>query len=158
MKIIYYDSLDKMIDGVSIFLAGPTDRDSNHTQWRLNAIEYFEKNNFSGTLISPEFEDKEKSINYDYSYFPDWEEIFLQCCDYILFWIPRDLEKLPGFTTNVEFGKYYQDKRVYIGSPIDSPKNRYLKHIYERDVKKYWYNYLDTMIIDICSEVKRKGY
>lgn len=47
----------------------------------------------------------------------------------ILFWIPRDLRTLPGFTTNVEFGLDVTTGRAVLGCPPDCPnpeRNRYL--------------------------------
>jgi hypothetical protein len=46
-----------------------------------------------------------------------------------LFWIPRDLRTLPGFTTNVEFGLDVTTGRAVLGCPPDCPnpeRNRYL--------------------------------
>ena len=47
----------------------------------------------------------------------------------ILFWVPRDLRTLPGFTTNVEFGLDVTTGRAVLGCPPDCPdpeRNRYL--------------------------------
>lgn len=42
----------------------------------------------------------------------EWEHLAIESCDVLMFWVPRDLETLPGFTTNVEFG-YWLDTRAY---------------------------------------------
>ena len=44
-----------------------------------------------------------------------------------MFWIPRDLEKLPGFTTNIEAGEWLHSGKLVIGAPDEAPKIRYLR-------------------------------
>ncbi len=48
-----------------------------------------------------------------------WEADCLNCSDAILFWVPRDMTKMPGLTTNTEFGVWAaQDPaRVFFGAP-----------------------------------------
>ncbi|GAA2388930.1 hypothetical protein Cme02nite_71470 [Catellatospora methionotrophica] len=45
-----------------------------------------------------------------------------------MFWVPRDLATLPGFTTNVEWGRWESSGRVVLGAPADAPGMRYLAH------------------------------
>jgi hypothetical protein len=49
-----------------------------------------------------------------------------------VFWIPRDLVWLPGFTTNVEFGRYIGSGKCVYGRPDSAPKNRYLDWLYQK--------------------------
>jgi hypothetical protein len=58
----------------------------------------------------------------------DWEERCLHLADVVMFWMPRDLAVLPGFTSNVEWGMWYDSGRVVLGAPPDAPKNRYILH------------------------------
>lgn len=88
----------------------------------------FEDNGFTGTLIVPERRDK--TIKIDYMDQVEWEHANLERCDTIMFWVPRDMENMPAFTTNVEFGRYVGRKRVIYGRPDDAPKNRYLDWLY----------------------------
>lgn len=46
--------------------------------------------------------------------------------DLIVFWVPRELSRMPAFTTNIEFGEDYDSCRCLYGRPAGSPKNRYL--------------------------------
>jgi hypothetical protein len=58
-----------------------------------------------------------------------WETDARAAASAILFWIPRDLRTLPGFTTNVEFGLDVTTGRAVLGCPPDCPnpeRNRYL--------------------------------
>ena len=111
------------MDEGSIFLAGPTLRNSDHdTPWRVEAVGALENFGFHGALFIPE------PFIKDYREQVRWEHRALAFVSCIAFWIPRDLETLPGFTTNVEFGMYYQDPRTLVGWPKNAPKTRYLEH------------------------------
>ena len=55
------------------------------------------------------------------------EERCLHLSDVILFWIPRDLDTLPGFTTNIEWGVWHASGRCVLGAPPNAPKLRYLR-------------------------------
>lgn len=117
----------------SIFLAGPTPREKDVKSWRPDAISYFERLNFSGTLIIPEPRDGDWSVCYDYQ--REWEQIGLDLATAVLFWVPRDLSRLPsgklrlpGFTTNIEWGRCtmrYPHKLV-LGFPASAPKMGYI--------------------------------
>lgn len=48
------------------------------------------------------------------------------------FWMPRHLETLPGFTSNVEFGRYVGSGRVVYGRPEGAPHTRYLDWLYQK--------------------------
>ena len=140
MKIFYSDSpLDGSLDvwGHSIFLAGPTTRDRRVPSWRPDAIKILRDLNYDGQVIYPEREVKVGHIDYDTQV--EWEYHGLVNCDRIVFWIPRDLETMPAFTTNVEFGTYIKSGRIVYGRPDDAPKNRYLDWLYK---KHSYYNKL----------------
>lgn len=114
----------------SIFLAGPTLRNSTFDKsWRKDAIKILEKLNFDGIVYIPEFSEKNQM---DYITQVDWEREGLMNADIILFYIPRKLPELPGFTTNVEFGMYLakRPENVVLCCPLDAEKNRYLEWLY----------------------------
>lgn len=52
---------------------------------------------------------------------PSWRPDARERASAILFWIPRDLNTLPGFTTNVEFGLDIGTGRAVLGCPPDCP-------------------------------------
>lgn len=123
-----------------VFLAGPTMRVSddfdgleNQKSWRNEAIKMFEKlcNTIESDdlcLLIPEFRDNQKPKGWSYGGQIDWELMGLEKADVILFWIPRNLETLPGFTTNIEFGEWMKSGKIVIGAPPESPKNDYIKY------------------------------
>ncbi len=42
-------------------------------------------------------------------------------------WVPRNLNTMPAFTTNVEWGMYWDSGRIVLGAPEGAPKNEYLQ-------------------------------
>jgi hypothetical protein len=156
MELMYYDTEPeltvKKAPPLSVFLAGPTDRTVLRTAWRVEALDHLEKYEFHGTVYIPEWSIEPRKT-LDYGYIVDWETHFLNKCTNIIFWIPRT-EDLPGFTTNVEFGIHYMKSKIWVGSPPDAQRIRYLKYIYLRDTKKKWWFHLDAMIKTFCKARK----
>ena len=86
-----------------------------------------------------------KQKEKDYS---KWEWDRLETSDLILFWVPRDLEILPGFTTNVEFGRYITlcPEKIILGCPDNAVKMDYIKLLYKRFSFKNIENTLENTI------------
>lgn len=113
----------------SIFLAGPTPRQPDVASWRPDALAELERQwQGPGELVVfvPEPADGARYPSYDNQI--AWEERWLDAADAILFWVPRDMSRLPGLTTNVEFGRYESSGRVVFGAPDEAEHVRYLKH------------------------------
>jgi hypothetical protein len=106
----------------SIFLAGPTTRNNGEklTEWRLEACEILKKKGYDGVVYIPEpfTSNLESQVN--------WENARLNWCDCVLFWVPRDLQKLPGFTTNIEFGEWMKSGKAVLGFPKGAPHTDYM--------------------------------
>lgn len=119
------DSLDDLSRN-SIFLAGPTPRSDCVESWRTSAIEVMKYLDFGGDVLAPE------PFVGSFDVQVAWEFEALENCQLICFWVPRNLEHLPGFTTNVEFGRYAASGRVLYGRPFDAPKTRYLDWMYSK--------------------------
>lgn len=136
----YENSLRDLVNvsAPTIFLAGPTVRgnQTHLTSWRFAAIEEFEQQGFTGTLIVPEFTSKTESDKGKF-WIPKWEFAGLTGCDCILFWIPRTKE-LIGLTTNHEMGYWLARNRrkVVYGRPNDSYRNAYLDVMWEIDYQE----------------------
>lgn len=105
--------------------------------WRQDALEIFEERGFAGDVYVPEFEGWgdfiREGIDSDVLWEKqvDWELRGLAKADVILFWVPRDLNLLPGFTTNVEFGMWvrHPSRKVVLGYPEGAPKMRYMNRM-----------------------------
>lgn len=110
----------------SIFLAGPSPRSRDVKSWRPQALQYLGKKGFQGTVFVPE--DRHGNAPDSYLNQVEWETDALLMSDIIVFWVPRDMDVLPGFTTNVEFGEWVNSGRVAYGRPDGAPKTRYLDY------------------------------
>ena len=146
---IVYTMEDNNKHSKAIFLAGPTYRiiegqSEFKRSWRSDAIDIFNGLGFSGSLYVPEWKDNVKPKDWTYTAQVIWEIEHLRKADVVLFWIPRNLEDLPAFTTNVEFGEHMCGNSV-AGSPPDAVKNDYLKKRFEL-LGKPWFETLD----DLC--------
>lgn len=115
----------------SIFLAGPTPRSTEVKSWRPQALEILEQLEFDGDVFVPEF-GSGKHGDLEYAHIIDWELEHLGKATVVCFWIPRNLDTMPAFTTNVEFGYHLQNGNVVYGRPNDAPKNRYLDYLYQK--------------------------
>jgi len=123
----------------SVFLAGPTPRDPGVPSWRPEAIELFRSMGHDGWIFVPEAVDRRWDWNADDQL--HWEQRHLEQASVIMFWIPRSEDKLPGLTTNLEFGMWISADpgRVVFGAPADAWKMKPLEH-YGRvhGVKRHW--------------------
>jgi calcineurin-like phosphoesterase family protein len=123
----------------SIFLAGPTHRintskitvteDGNDVprSWRDDALRHFDDIKFDGVVYVPEWVNNEKPEGWTYQKQVEWEVEALNAADYIIFWIPRDMVKLPALTTNIEFGEWMHSGKIIVGAPSSAVKMDYIK-------------------------------
>ncbi len=126
MKAVYaHEKFPEPEEGQSIFLAGPTPRKQSVISWRVEALKILKEVGYDGYVFIPE--PRDGVWRGDYHGQIEWEQEGLSMADCILFWIPRDIETLPGFTTNVEFGMYLKSDRIVLGSPKSAPKMKYLR-------------------------------
>jgi hypothetical protein len=114
----------------AIFLAGPTPRDPKTESWRPEALKILELHDFEGIVYVPE--NRVYTDGYEYDAQVNWEWLALEMSTAIVFWVPRELNKMPAMTTNVEFGHYVKDGRVVLGYPKDAPKMKYLHALADR--------------------------
>jgi hypothetical protein len=133
MNIVYADQpVD--VPHPSIFLAGPTPRAPEVLSWRPEAIALLDSLGYCGTVLVPER--RGGWHRGDYLDQVEWEFAGLEGCSVIVFWVPRDVTTLPGFTTNVEFGRYVGSGRCVYGRPERAPHTRYLDWLFMKLTKK----------------------
>jgi hypothetical protein len=110
----------------SIFLAGPMPRDASVPSWRpamLEAIEHAWRGPGTLVVFVPEPRDW-KPFRYDHH---RWEDRWLSVVDVIVFWVPRDMDRLPGMNTNIEFGRWENSGRFVFGAPPSAVSVGYLR-------------------------------
>lgn len=115
----------------SIFLIGPTPRKGSGVPWRMEMIKALEGAGYDGVIYVPEPEDGDWPNNYDEQV--DWERQYINECDVIVAWVPRNIETMPAFTTNVEFGEALATGKLVYGRPDGAPKTRYLDSRYKSE-------------------------
>ena len=131
---IHYSNTPFKIDVHSIFLVGPTPRDKKVPSWRPRALEILKDMKYEGGVYVPEWDTFAPRVDYDAQV--EWELAGLDICRAIAAWVPRELEKMPAFTTNVEFGRYVDSKRLFYGRPDGAPSTRYLDHLYRKVTRR----------------------
>jgi 8-oxo-dGTP pyrophosphatase MutT (NUDIX family) len=109
---------------MAVFLAGPTPRSAGVPSWRPEALDRIRDTGFDGVVFVPEAASGERLPEYDDQV--EWERQGLNFADRILFWVPRDLNTLPGLTTNVEFGLWCGSGKAVLGYPPSAPRTKYL--------------------------------
>lgn len=125
MRVLYANAPFPKVWTGSIFLVGPTPRSDKPTpSWRPEALKILQELDFHGIVFVPE--DEEGGVHADYLDQVSWEKAGLNFADVIVAWVPRDLNTMPSFTTNVEFGRWVTSGKMLYGRPDGSPKNSYL--------------------------------
>lgn len=133
MTVVYANQTPPASWASSIFLAGPTPRaETTLPSWRPDALKYLEEIGYTGVVFVPEDENGAWLHSYDDQI--EWEEMCLNFADVIIFWIPRELEQMPAFTTNDEWGawKKQDPMKLVLGTPPDAPKVRYQRYYAEK--------------------------
>jgi len=116
----------------SVMLLGPTAVAGTIPSWRPRAVELIEagwRGDEPLVVLTPESRGGVRARTYEDQLASELEMI--ESADAAMFWIPRDVVLLPGFTTNVEFGLIAGTcpERAVLGAPPDCPnpeRNRYL--------------------------------
>jgi Nucleoside 2-deoxyribosyltransferase like len=144
----------------SVFLAGPTPRDPAVASWRPGAVDLLRDlwaARGEGRLVVFVPETSAGGMFGGWDAQVEWEDTCLNACDVIAFWVPRDLRTLPGFTTNVEWGRWEASGKVVLGAPPDAPKNRYLFHYAQRHGVPTAHTLPATMAAALDLVARRKG-
>ena len=148
MKVIYAGE-ELHSPKFSIFLAGPTPREASVKSWRPEFIEELKSKGFSSSVFAPE--NRVLGSPYDFETQVDWEVSGLTKANLVIFWIPRNLETMPAFTTNIEFGEFMHSGKIIVGFPPDSVNNRYIgKRCQMHNVPLF--DNIKKMVSFICEE------
>lgn len=129
MELVFSDDMLPQQVIKSIFLAGPSPRTDDVYDWRNDALEILNELGYTGTVFIPiprnTFYKKEKNNKWTYYDQIEWECTCRNIADAVLYWIPRT-SKLPGLTTNIEFGEDLKSGKIIYGRPSNAMSCRYL--------------------------------
>jgi len=125
MQVVYATEEPPESYRQAIFLAGPTPRHADVSSWRPRALAVLRERGYQGVVFVPEARDS--VWRHDYTDQVAWETMGLSRADVIVFWVPRDLETMPAFTTNIEYGMWCRSGKAVLGAPPDAPKLRFLQ-------------------------------
>jgi calcineurin-like phosphoesterase family protein len=139
----------------TVFLAGPCPRDPAVGDWRGEFIALLDakakESNVQIDILNP------TNRNFDDANYVkqcDWEHEGLAMASVIVFWVPRT-EKNPAFTTNVEFGEWFQSGKCICGGPKDGWKNRYLEQRFNGTGQKWFYS-IEEIVNQIVARFSRQ--
>ena len=138
----------------SVFLAGPTLRNEPFEKsWRKQACDKLRELGYEGLVYVPEFE--KGTMKPDLTEQAGWEREGLTNATIILFYIPRKIPELAGYTTNVEFGMWLTKKpeSCMLCIPEWAEKVNYLKWLWRQEVpEKPIYSDLNEVLKVIVNE------
>lgn len=144
MKKIFSDQLIGDEIKHSIFLVGPTPRNSETKSWRPKAISILESLNYKGTIFIPEYSNWKQKVDYNNQVNWEWEA--LHKSNLIVAWVDRSMPDMPAFTTNVEFGFWIRDIKFFYGRPNTAVKCDYLDWMYRKIKNKDPHNDLQLLL------------
>ena len=162
MQLIFSDQNLPTQVTKSVFLAGPSPRNSTQPNWRKDAVSFLQNANFDGTVFIPIpsnlWEQTSTTWDVEYDSQVTWEIKARQMADSILYWIDRDIESgMLGLTTNVEFGNDIQTGKVWYGRPDSADKIRYLDHVAQNaDIAVF--NDLETIVQSVVKHLGVGAY
>ncbi|MGI5340807.1 nucleoside 2-deoxyribosyltransferase domain-containing protein [Streptomyces sp. CA-181903] len=113
----------------AVYLCGPTPTDPAEPSWRPDAVAAL-RAAWTGpgrlAVFLPE-----PAAGGSYPAYADqiaWEEETMRRSDVILFWIPRDMARLPGLVSNIKWGAWCDSGRAVLGTPPEAERMAYLLH------------------------------
>ena len=129
MRLVYtgQDIGERSPSDRAIFLAGPNPRAEGVSSWRPQAIALLESFLFGGIVIVPEHPVSNPLLKAPEDIY-GWEWAMLKMhADVVAFWVPRDMNTLPGLTTNIEFGMLMDSGRLVFGAPPSACDVSYMR-------------------------------
>ncbi len=124
MRIVYRDEALPRSFAKAIFLAGPSPHAPGDPDWRVDAVRELADLGYDGVVYIPFPRPGKKDTMDPWR----WEHDAMMRSDVIAFWVPRS-QRLPGYTTNIEWGEFYRSGRCVLGCPPKAPGMDRMKHM-----------------------------
>ncbi|MFE9557151.1 nucleoside 2-deoxyribosyltransferase domain-containing protein [Streptomyces sp. NPDC006692] len=129
VRVVHVDEEPPDAWSAAVYLCGPTPGDPRRPSWRPAAVAALRTGwSGEGTLVVfvPE---PSAGGNYPaYAGQVAWEEEAMRLSDVVLFWIPRDMARLPGLVSNIKWGAWCRSGRAVLGAPPRAERMEYLLH------------------------------
>lgn len=154
---IRFSDQELYLDTNSIFLAGPTMRNSTFSKsWRKKACTILERFDFDGTVYVPEYYSNKEFEDDAYINQTKWEWECLDIAGIIVFWVARQMREMPALTTNIEFGRYITKKRdsVILGYPRYAEKMKYMDLLYTAETGREPFHTLEATLHAAVNDMK----
>ncbi|MFC5802630.1 nucleoside 2-deoxyribosyltransferase domain-containing protein [Streptomyces formicae] len=113
----------------AVYLCGPTPTDPAEPSWRPDAVAALSTAwSGAGRLVVFLPEPVRGGSYPAYADQIAWEEEAMRRSDVILFWIPREMSRLPGLVSNIKWGAWCDSGRTVLGAPPKAERMEYLLH------------------------------
>ncbi|MFH9136895.1 nucleoside 2-deoxyribosyltransferase domain-containing protein [Streptomyces sp. NPDC017524] len=132
VHVVHVDEEAPASWAAAVYLCGPTPADPAEPSWRPEAVAALRATwRGAGTLAVFLPEPAPGGSYPAYADQIEWEENAMRRSDVILFWIPRDMERLPGLVSNIKWGAWCDSGRAVLGAPPEAERMAYLLHFAE---------------------------
>lgn len=125
----------------TIFLAGPIERivdgqAARLPRWRDAALKFLDQRPEKLVVYNPQWDSRPAGWTYEAQV--KWELSAMAHAWVRLFWVARELPLLPGFTTNIEWGKWWDNEHTVSGAPPAAQHTKYMQTLHKL-IGKPWY-------------------
>ncbi|MGW7091215.1 nucleoside 2-deoxyribosyltransferase domain-containing protein [Streptomyces sp. NPDC054874] len=132
VHVVHVDEEAPASWAAAVYLCGPTPADPAEPSWRPEAVAALRATWRGAGTLAVFLPEPAPGGSYPvYAAQIEWEENAMRRSDVILFWIPRDMERLPGLVSNIKWGAWCDSGRAVLGAPPEAERMAYLLHFAE---------------------------
>ncbi|MFJ3923385.1 nucleoside 2-deoxyribosyltransferase domain-containing protein [Streptomyces sp. NPDC090022] len=129
VRVVHVDEDPPAAWSAAVYLCGPTPTDPRETSWRPAAVAALRERWTGGGTLAVFVPEPSPGGHYPaYADQIGWEEEAMRLSDVVVFWIPRDMARLPGLVSNIKWGTWCGSGRAVLGAPPAAERMEYLLH------------------------------